>query len=565
MFEGVEKHLLITKALAELKTQRSSHEPVWRDVARYIRPYRAQFDLSDAGDGKRQDDSIIDSTALYACRTFEAGMLTGVTSPSRPWLRLSIADPELAEYPAVKEWLHQVTRLILDDFQRSNLYSVLPSMYGDLAAFSNAAFSVEEDFESVIHCMGHPVGSYYIANDSKLRARVFARELAMTVRQLVERFGQYDERTGRPKWEVFSSRVKTAYDNSNYGQVVHVGHYIQPNKDWNPSSARSKFKRFSSDYWEIGSNENKFLEEKGYDQFPVLAARWQLRGTDPYGIDGPGRLVLGDTKQLQFAEEQALKLWEESANPSMKGPPSLEGRHSTSLPGGLTIVDEAQGGTKYGPTRDVNPRFQENEMRQDKIRQRIQRGFFEDIMLRISLDQRNQRATAQEIIAGQEEKFLALGTVLQQVDKDVLDPLVERAFYIRQIQKRLPPIPDELQGVNLKIEYISIMAQAQKSVGLGSYERFIGNVGQAAQLDPRALKKVDLLQWVDDVGEQLGVSPKVIRSDEAVAEMEAAEAEAAQAQAQAQAIAEGAQAAKNLAQADMSGDNALTELMGGGA
>jgi hypothetical protein len=72
----------------------------------------------------------------------------------------------------------------------------------------------------VIRCTSFPVGSYYIANDSKGRVRVFAREFGMTVRQIVERFGKNGEDLSN-----LSTPVKTAWEQGTldvWFDVVHV-------------------------------------------------------------------------------------------------------------------------------------------------------------------------------------------------------------------------------------------------------------------------------------------------------------------------------------------------------
>lgn len=561
----LDKWRRIRATVGELDLQVQSHLPVWMDQAKFIRPYHAEFYCSDWNDGSRQDEEIIDCSGGLSLRTFEAGMTSGITSPARPWISLTTSDPSLAAYAPVKEYLFTVTKIILDTFQKSNVYGILPSLYGDYGTWANAAMSVEEDFETVIRCQRFPVGSWRIANDSRGRVRTFHRRFRWTVKQLVERFGTYDPVTGRARWEVFSSRVKNLWDNSNYLQMIDVEQLIEPNMEFDlRKSAASKFKKFASTYWETGGNEQKFLEEKGFDYFPVLVPRWSVKGTDPYGLDSPGRLCLGDIKQLQFGELQALKLVEENANPSMKGPTSLEGKYSTNLPGGLTFVDESQSGTKYSPTREVNPRLQESEMKQEAVRNRVSRAYYEDLMLRISMDERNQRATAQEIVAGKEERFLVLGAVLPQLNADLLDPMVEITYALLNRQRRLPPPPKELEGQAIKVEYISIFAQAQKAVGISSHERFLQTTGVVIGMNEESRDKIDFDQYIDESADMLGVSPKIVRSDDAVAEIRAQRAKAQQQQAQIEAIRQGAGAAKDLSQANLEGNNALSALMGGG-
>jgi hypothetical protein len=102
-------------------------------------------------------------------------------------------------------------------------------------------------------------------------------------------------------------------------------------------------------------------------------------------------------------------------------------------------------------------------------------------------------------------------------------------------------------------------------VAAGGMDRLLATVGTIAtqKQDPGVWDKVDTDQTIDDYADMFGVNPEIIRSDDEVAAI--AEQRAAQQRAQQQAAAaqQMAQTAKDLAGADMSGDNALTGIMRG--
>ena len=115
--------------------------------------------------------------------------------------------------------------------------------------------------------------------------------------------------------------------------------------------------------------------------------------------------------------------------------------------------------------------------------------------------------------------------------------------------------------MDLKVEYISVMAQAQKLVGISGVERFVGFVGQMAQMNPDVMDKLDIDQTVDVYADMTSVPPSIVRSDDAVASMRQQKAQAAQAQQQSEMMNQAAGTAKQLSETDTSGDNALTEMM----
>jgi hypothetical protein len=129
----------------------------------------------------------------------------------------------------------------------------------------------------------------------------------------------------------------------------------------------------------------------------------------------------------------------------------------------------------------------------------------------------------------------------------------------------------------LKVEYISVMAQAQRAIGTGAIERLAGFVGNLAAVKPEVLDKFDADQSIDEYAEMLGVPPKIVVSDDQVAEirqqraemeqqhmqMQQAQAGADVASTGAQAVNQGAQAAKVLSEADTEGNNVLANILGG--
>jgi hypothetical protein len=197
---------------------------------------------------------------------------------------------------------------------------------------------------------------------------------------------------------------------------------------------------------------------------------------------------------------------------------------------------------------------------------RIKTAFFADLWLSLTQGDAGQM-TAREVVERHEEKMLQLGPVMERLTDELLDPLIDRAFGILLRNGDLPPPPEELLGMELRVEYLSILAQAQKLVGTSAVERLASFVGNLAGVRPEVLDKVDFDEMVDAYGGMLGVPPQLIRPDEDVAELRQARAQA-QAQAeQAQAMAASVQGAKVLSETDTGGDNALTRMlanMGGG-
>ena len=97
--------------------------------------------------------------------------------------------------------------------------------------------------------------------------------------------------------------------------------------------------------------------------------------------------------------------------------------------------------------------------------------------------------------------------MLDRLNSELLDPLISLVFD-RMVQADLiPPVPDEMNGKELNVDFISILAQSQKAITTNGVDRFISNLGVVAQMKPEALDKFDADYWVDAYADSLGIDP----------------------------------------------------------
>jgi methyl-accepting chemotaxis protein len=230
------------------------------------------------------------------------------------------------------------------------------------------------------------------------------------------------------------------------------------------------------------------------------------------------------------------------------------------LPGDVNYVDTAMPGQTLAPVYEINsnaPAVIEATIREHETR--IKTAYYADLWLMLS--QADGEMTAREVVERREEKLLQLGTVLERLQNELLNPLVDRVFGILQRRGKLPKAPPELSGKPLRVEYISIMAQAQKLLGTTGIERLAGFIGQVAAVKPEILDKFDVDATVDEYSEMLGVPAGIVRTDEEVATIRAQRQQMAQQQQQAAQMQQAAETAKTASQADTEGNNALTTML----
>ena len=533
----------------QLKTERATWWAHWREISDYLLPRSGRYFIQDRNRGQRRHNSIYDSTGTRALRVLAAGMMSGMTSPARPWFRLATADKALMRHAPVKVWLDEVAKLMHAVFQRSNTYRALHGMYEELGAFGTAASIVLPDHRNVIHHYPLTAGEYAIATNWQGEVDTLYREFQKTVRELVAEFGL----------ENVSQATRSLYERGTLDAWVTVVHVIEPRADRDPSKRDSLNMPFRSVYFEIGGDPGRCLSESGFRRFPALCPRWATAGGDIYG-HSPGMEALGDIKQLQHEQLRKAKGIDYQTNPPLQVPSSMKNRDVETLPGGISYVDAANqnGGirTAFEVRLDLSHLLADIQ----DVRRRIEGSFYADLFLMLA-NQQDTRMTATEVAERHEEKMLMLGPVLERLQNELLDPLIEMTFDQIMEAGLMPPPPPEMQGHDINVELVSMLAQAQRAIGTNSIDRFVGNLGAVAQFKPEVLDKFDADRWADVYSDSLGMDPQIIVPAEQVAQIRQARAQAQQQAQQAVMAEQQANTAAKLASAKTGGEaNALTDI-----
>ena len=543
------KRSQILRRWSALKNERSSWFTHWREISDHLMPRQGRFFVTDRNQGKKRHNSIYDSTGSKALNRLAAGLMAGMTSPARPWFRLAVPDYKLMESAAVKSWLDDTSRLMREIFARSNSYRALHSMYKELGGFGTGANIVVPDFENVIHMHPLTIGEYAIATDYKGYTNTLYREFDMTVAQIVGEFGI----------ENVSKNVKQAYEDRNYEQWITVLHTIEPRKERDLKKRDAKNMAYMSCYLEAaGEDDDKVLRESGFKTFPVLAPRWDVSGGDIYG-NSPGMEALGDIKQLQHEQVKKAKAIDYQVEPPLQLPLHMKGQESDLLPGGYSYVDQSTASAGIRSAFEVNLNLQHLLGDIQDVRMRIKETFYEDLFMMIANDTRSN-ITAREIAERHEEKLIMLGPVLERLHNEMLSPLIDITFEKMIEAGIMPTPPQELQGVDLNVEFVSMLAQAQRAVGTGAVDRLLGTIGAMAQFKPEVVDKLDADQLVDKYSDMLGVDPDLILADDKVAIIRQQRAQQQAAMQQAAMATEMANTAKTLADTSTEDGSALSDI-----
>lgn len=518
-----------------LKEERSSWMSHWKDISEVLLPRAGRFLPTENNRGGRATfRKILDSTGTRALRTLSGGMMSGMTSPARPWFRLTTFNPELDESYEVKVWMSQVTSLMQMVFYKSNTYRALQMSYEELGAFGTSATLIYDDFDRVIHCHPLTIGEFAIATDSRGRVNTVYREFRMTVAMLVREFGL----------ENVSRTVKDLYDRGQMDEWVEVINAIEPRTERDPRKTDAKNMPYLSVYFEKSGDKGKVLRETGFTEFPAMCARWSVTGGDIYGTS-PGMEALGDLcqlQQMQFRKSQAIDY---KVHPPVLIPSEMKNMGTQFLPGGVIPYSNAQQAQQIRSAYMVDLDLNSLLVDIQDVRQRINEAFYRDIFM-LMVNSTDKTMTATEVTERHEEKMLLMGPVLERLNAEMLDPLINIVFNKLVQADLLPPLPEDLQGQQLNVEFISILAQAQKAISTNSVDRMFSVLGNLAGMRPDIVDNVDLDFWPQWYADALGVDPRFIVSGKKVAVIREQRAQAEQQAAAMEQLQGATQAAKNM-------------------
>lgn len=554
-----ERRRAYLKRLGALEADAQSWIDHWKDISSHILP-RSRFSvLSDTQQGgQRKHRAIVNNAAGMALRTAVSGMVSGLTSPSRPWRRLGLQDPEAAESATARSVLHAMESRLELATSKSNVYQALAALYLDLLAFGTGCIFVDEDDEDLWRAYHLAVGTYYLACGSRGVPDTLYRVLAFTVSQLVEKFGEAN----------CSARVLNMFKSGRLDDRVEVVHVVEENEAYDDGKplSRDSGKAWKSCWFERGGGKTSdsatlgFLAESGYHERPFFAVRWMVLGEDSYGSLCPGMEALGDVKDLQAHEVSKSLVVEQLANPAKV------------VPHGMAEVSTLPGATYYLPPSvaqfEVKPVYVPHPSAIpaiaadiQELKQRITNTMMASLwsMLSQAAQQGGQR-TAEEIRALVAEQLIQLSPLLTRLNDELLDPLTDRQLGIMLRSGAFSDLewPDDLQGQQIRVSYISMLHTAQQAVALGGLQQLVQFVaGLATSGRPDALEKLNIDKMIDEAARVLGTKPDMLLTDEELAAVRQARQQAQQAKAAAEVAPTITGGIKDLAQAGVGADNVL--------
>ena len=532
----------------ELEVAYNQIKPDWQELADYFMPRTVRFLARNVNKAPAKNKKIKDAATLKAVRNFSSGMMSGATNPATNWFRIKVKGYDLKYDWQSRKWCGNVSDIIRDIFNISNFYVKLPAAYKQLGVFALSVLGLEKDEETVMRVKLLPIGSYRYAKDERGVVDTMCRVYTETAKNLYEKFGK----------DNVSKAVLQCIEQKRFEEPFEIVHFVEPNAEYNPDSVWAKNKKFISVYYEVSGENDKFLGKSGFDKFPYVVFEGEENGEDVYPTECCGVNALPDAKQLMAMVVDEGKIIKKIGSPQMKGPAELKNKKLTDAP--ATFTENNQNGDGLTPVYQVPPAVvQPLEVLLEAKRQSIYELFFNDLFAMI-LNTADRGRTATEVNELKEEKMTLLSPLLEQVHSG-LKTVMEWIFLECLERGIIPEPPAQIQGRDLEIEFVSMLAQAQKAQKISGMERFCTfTINLAQAVDPTLARKLNAEKIIDDYADYANIDPEQVVPSEDLQKIRQAQAEKQEQAEQMAAMQQGSEVIKNVGGADAFGGELMSRL-----
>ena len=485
----------------ELKNARADFEPDWKQLNKFLAPSTGMLYTDPANDKDKRrytypKDNLNGLPQRYM-RNLSTALVATLCPPDSRWFGYSVPNMTDEE----QSWLHKASDRVMAVFQARGISSYLEALFYEGAVYGLSCMSMEKSNKYKLDFGNFTIGEFYLDDDFEGNENTLYHRFAMDTRQLKEWFG----------YEKLPQRLRDELDSGKKFTTWNVIQAIEPNPDYLPEFKNEFNKAYVSYIWLEGLNaDDCVLEEKGMRDFPFIVFHWYRKINTPYTM-GLGHDVLPDVKELQALERDTKRARAKKINPPLRADPSLKNAGVKVGSDDINWTNNKEGVT---PLYNVNFDTQEGQAaiqdKEQKLYQLTYNYLFSQII------NRNKTMSATEVNKVSQEELILLGGIVQNATM-ALGAVCERAFKLLYEQGELPEnMPESLRGKIMNTTFHSLLAQSQSLSDLKLVERWLQAMSIMAQMNPNAMRKVDVFRIADEYARRLDIDTGLVVPTEEV-------------------------------------------------
>ena len=521
-------------------SKRRNIESYWQTLHDYF--YIESPDVNKTySQGNELDVSMLwDSTTIESADVFASGFMNYLTPPTSRWSRLRHRDPALSANKAVGDFFEDVMSEVNYALNRSNFYDQMFPAYKSSGVYGTALIFEEEDVEDDIRFYNMPLKQVVIVEDARGRVCKYYIEFEYTSSQAAGRWGE----------SALSAEMQREIKEGKGESVKHKFLLFIGARSRREIQKADKKNLPIEAVW-IDVKGRMVVEESGYNEFPAFCHRFDKRPFISWGFS-PAMKSLPFARLLNAIAKTNLRAMMKHTDPPIAVPHNAFIAPFNMNPRAINtykkdIMQDGKDIFAFGNYGDPSVGLQAVEYYSGKVKTLM----YSDVFLafsNITKDMNNP-----EIMERINEKMTMLGPAVGRYLDEVISPIVQRTIGILQRRGRLPEPPMELMmDPSYEIDFIGVLAQAQRRAELNTLVTGLTMVGNMAQYSPEVLDKIDPDKVTDEVWSITGAPVKVLRDDDEIKQIREGRAQAAMQQQQIGELHAGSEIAKNAGAADAS-------------
>lgn len=453
----------------------------WEDLARVMHTRRVGF-IAEQSDGGRRSEDVFDGIPMQAAR----GLANAVGSMMRPdgerWLQIQASDDAVNNTDEAKEWFSSTEDKMFAalDNPKSRYRQATGEADLDLVVFGTSAISIVESQagDHLVFQTHHLRDVSFEFNDEGLLRSAFMSK-KYTISQAMEKFSE----------ENLSEETRKRISEGRLEDKIEVLRVIEPRKNGDSEAFINLRFPFTNKWIEVDAKHK--ISDGGFRDMPYVVPLWDTSSGEKYGRS-PGMIALPDSNTLQAIGETMLVAGQRVASPPLLVPNDGMFSEVNAFPDGISYYDvetaiqmgrnpifPLESGSNIHLTRDM----------QTDYREQVFAAFYRNVL---NLPITGPQMTATEVIQRKEEFIREIGPVFGRLETTYTVPMVERVFNIMLRADQFDPIPDVLQGRNIRFEYESPVKKIREQTQAAAMRMWTEEVMQLEAVSPGAIDNVNI-------------------------------------------------------------------------
>ncbi len=461
----------LKEKIQSMKTDRSNWETHWQDIADYILPRKNDF-IATKWPGQKRNNLVFDNTGPQSCELLAGALHSMLTNPTGIWFELTTGDRQLDEQDAVRRWLQDATIRMHHKLNQTNFQTEVHELYLDLVAFGTSPMLILEDDETDVRFTTNYLKEVYIEEDALGQVSEVNQCYYWTAKQIITFFGE----------KAVPDRVLELWKN-NKNDKLELAHFVYKRDDRLGDKPANITMPWISQY--ILLDDLHELRLAGFSEMPWVVPRWSKAAGEVYGRS-PGMHALPEVKTINKMTETMIRGAQKTIDPPLQAPDDGFISAIRTVPGSINYYRSGSNSKDRIEPIYNDARIDFGFQITDSHRQRIREAFYVD---QLQLGQGPQM-TATEVMQRTEEKMRLLGPMLGRMNSEFLRPLIDRVFAIMYRKNRFMPVPRELAGRKIDVQYSSFIAKMQRESEASNIQKTFAALTPVVQFAPQVLDNV---------------------------------------------------------------------------